>query len=191
MYKFLITLVVLIMFINTGSNSQINKRLFFTAGGGISAPLEKDGFPVDYGIGYNFDIRIGHTFHNNFSWCAEGTYSFFKNPTVRGEQLPEKPTFSITGITGNLLAGSFGKNNDFHPYTLIGAGIHIISSTDSSGVKLSDSETSFGISIGAGASLLTYSSIGFFTQIRYEIIFSKNTVKSNIPFVIGFMYSPK
>lgn len=191
MNKYLVMLAALIVFFNSDSNSQINKRIFFTAGGGISAPLEKENFPVDYGIGYNFDIRLGQAFHKNFSWCVEGTYSFFINPTVRGEQLPEKPTFSITGVTANLLTGSFNKNNDFHPYTLIGAGIYFISSTDSAGVKLSDNETSFGASIGAGASLLTYSSIGFFAQIRYDFIFSKNTIKSNIPFVIGFMYSPK
>jgi opacity protein-like surface antigen len=191
MYKYIFTLAALIVFFDSVSNSQINKRIFFTAGGGISAPLEKEGFPVNYGIGYNFDLKFGQAFHNNFSWCAEGTYSFFTNPTVRGEPLPEKPTFSITGVTANLLAGSFNKNSDFHPYTLIGAGIHFISSADSSGIKLSESETSFGLSIGAGASLLTYSSIGFFTQIRYDLIFSKNTIKSNIPFVIGLMYSPK
>jgi hypothetical protein len=191
MNKYLITLVTLIILFSAESNSQINKRIFFTAGGGISAPLEKENFPVDYGIGYNFDIRMGQAFYSNFSWCVEGTYSFFTNPIVRGEQLPEKPTFSITSVTGDLMGGSFGKNSDFHPYTLIGAGVHFISSTYSSGVKLNDSETCFGLSIGAGASLLTYSSIGFFTQVRYDLIFSKNTVKSNIPFVIGLMYSPK
>jgi opacity protein-like surface antigen len=191
MYKYLIALVALIVLFDSVSNSQVNKRIFFTAGGGISAPLEKEGFPVNYGIGYNFDLKFGQAFHNNISWCVEGTYSFFNNPTVRGDQLPEKPTFSITGVTANLLTGSFNKNSDFHHYTLVGAGIHFVSSTDSSGVKLSESETSFGLSIGAGISLLTYSSIGFFTQIRYDLIFSKNTVKSNIPFVIGFMYSPK
>ena len=184
-------LVAFVMFFVTESNSQINKRIFFTAGGGLSAPLEKEDFPVDYGIGYNFDIRLGQAFHKNFSWCLEATYNFFRNPTMRGDQLPEKPTFSITSLTGNLLAGSFGKSNDFHPYSFIGAGIHFISSTDSSGVKLSENETTFGLSIGAGASLLTYSSIGFFAQIRYDFIFSKNTIKGNIPFVVGFMYSPK
>jgi opacity protein-like surface antigen len=171
-----------VVFASSTLAAQAASRPTFGVSGGLAIPTgdfadgSKSGYDISVNLGFQpATLPVGLR--------VEGMYDRFDLKDDAGF----KGHTNILALTGNaVLAAKPSTEGSIRPYAIGGLGVYNLKfSSDAFGD--SDSQTKFGLNIGAGLEL-PLSGITTFAEVRYHHVFTDGGSLGMVPIVVGVKF---
>jgi len=157
---------------------EVNSGFMGFAGVGIGIPASNKEFAKLYLAGLNINGAGAYIINMTYAIRLDLQYNNFpyheSDPNYAGK-------FISYSITGNFLAGDFGRNSTMNPYGMFGIGAFVNSEKFTHfGVSRSTNVVNLGLGVGGGVNIKATEKIGMFTEFQYMLMFHQGSANAYV-----------